>query len=351
MKIEGKTRLLWQWLLFLTALLPCFLYAQKKSPAPKAPPEPHWFLQDALPFSEGLAAVKAHDQWGYADTAGILKIDFKYPEVRSFSEGQAAVRIKKFWGHIDTLGNRRIAIRYHNVSDRQNGYTTLCYLDTCVLTDTTGRDYMRFNEMRPPCGHMLPVRSGTHWGIINIKTGDTPRSFRNDLIMSFAEGNAAFLREGLWGYFTCGGFELVDPMFEDAGPFSEGFAPVKSEGVWGYIDHKGKPRIRPHYTFAGPFSEGLAAAMMGDWGKGVWGLIDTNGTWVLEPKFRFLANYGSGLAPAESDDGKWGYVDRKGKWVIEPQYLAAQPFKNNRAAVKIGEYWGYIDPKGKLVIY
>lgn len=46
---------------------------------------------NALPFSEGLAAVEKDDQWGYIDTAGNLVIPFQFSDARPFMDGVALV--------------------------------------------------------------------------------------------------------------------------------------------------------------------------------------------------------------------------------------------------------------------
>lgn len=46
---------------------------------------------DARGFSEGLAAVKRGDKWGYINESGEVVIDFQYDRAHSFSEGKALV--------------------------------------------------------------------------------------------------------------------------------------------------------------------------------------------------------------------------------------------------------------------
>ena len=47
--------------------------------------------QDASYFSEGLAAVKQNDKWGYIDETGKTIIPFEYDYAFPFSEGVAVV--------------------------------------------------------------------------------------------------------------------------------------------------------------------------------------------------------------------------------------------------------------------
>jgi hypothetical protein len=64
-------------------------------------------LSFRLPFSEGLAAVKVGDKYGYSDAAGAVVIEAPYPTTKAFSEGLAfegGVLSLGEWGFIDKTG-------------------------------------------------------------------------------------------------------------------------------------------------------------------------------------------------------------------------------------------------------
>ncbi len=77
-------------------------------------------------FSEGLAAVRMGDSWGYIDTRGRLRIPCRYDEAKAFSAGLAAVRIHEDstgahphdarWGYVDTEGDVVIAPQFYRAS-------------------------------------------------------------------------------------------------------------------------------------------------------------------------------------------------------------------------------------------
>lgn len=89
-------------------------------------PDGKWLIpprfDDALPFSEGLAAVRVGDadtgRWGYIDTSGTFVIQPRFTGAFLFSKGLALVveddylrgqfddNYKKLnWRHIDRSGN------------------------------------------------------------------------------------------------------------------------------------------------------------------------------------------------------------------------------------------------------
>ena len=69
-------------------------------------------FDEAMPFSEGLAAVKIGTdkagKWGYIDKQGKMVIAAQFDEVTEFSNGLAAVGVgtdkARKWGYIDRQG-------------------------------------------------------------------------------------------------------------------------------------------------------------------------------------------------------------------------------------------------------
>lgn len=48
--------------------------------------------------------------------------------------------------------------------------------------------------------------------------------------------------------------------------------------------------------------------------------------------------------------GRWGYVDERGEWVIGAVYSSAFDFREDYAAVRLGDVWQYIDRRGRAVM-
>lgn len=56
-------------------------------------------------FSEGLAAVRISDRWGYIDREGVLAIPPSFIDVEPFCAGLAHVADQqRRWGYIDRSG-------------------------------------------------------------------------------------------------------------------------------------------------------------------------------------------------------------------------------------------------------
>ena len=78
------------------------------------------YFEDALPFSEGLAAVRNNGRWGYIDTNGEYVVQPQYERATSFVGGCAAVYGGGMWQIIDTTGTVRLQL-----PRRQRGHARL----------------------------------------------------------------------------------------------------------------------------------------------------------------------------------------------------------------------------------
>ncbi|MCL2221771.1 MAG: WG repeat-containing protein [Oscillospiraceae bacterium] len=79
-------------------------------------------FDDARPFSdEGYAAVMRGGKWGFIDTDGKVKIDFKFDEALSFSGHLAAVKVDGYWGYINTKGEIVIAAEFYEAKSFSQG--------------------------------------------------------------------------------------------------------------------------------------------------------------------------------------------------------------------------------------
>ena len=56
------------------------------------------------------------------------------------------------------------------------------------------------------------------------------------------------------------------------------------------------------------------------------------------------------LTPQQQMNGRYGYVNPNGRVVIRARFDDARPFREELAAVQIGNKWGFIDLQGKTVV-
>lgn len=317
---------------------------------------------DALPFSEGLAAVRHGAKWGYVDATGRRVIELRFSAATPFSEGVAAVAVGEGQQFIDPSGSTVIA--------------------------------GPFERAFPFHGGLAAVQIGGQWGFIDrsgavIVTPQfdeiderTLREFDWTHLPCFSEGLCAARAGELWGYINRSGAWAIAPRFEQASWFREGLAAVRvasseENAKTGFIDRRGHWIIEPRFESALWFSGGRAIAMVGrppandapavtgsqkedGNGNAAAGLalslvlIDAAGREVAEllPQAEELSEddllaayisiwpdldyFADGLVPAHSG-GQWGYRDRHGEWLIKPRFDVALPFRHGVAVVGIAD--------------
>jgi hypothetical protein len=309
---------------------------------------------------------KAGDKgWGYLGADGKPVIAPAWQRAMPFSEGLAAVKRDNVWGFVDEKGHPVIAPQFATANDFHDGRA------------------------------LVERRAGTFAGWIDASGALVLDAARLDVVRGedFSEGLAlAVARSRLTGFVDTSGAWVVRPQLTSATHFSGGRAYVTmQDGKTGFIDRTGKLVIelpstattgffhedlvyvhqpddkhmflRPDGQVAfeiaaaaddkpgfGEFSEGRAAYRV----KDRWGFIDATGQVVVKPKYTAVLAFSGGLAAVWDEQNHAGFIDASGKVVIKPQYTDAQPFKGGLARVekkgaKDKASWSYVNARGKVV--
>lgn len=189
-------------------------------------------------FSDGLAAARKGNLWGYLDHSMKWVIPPSFDDADGFFEGLAAVGKK-----------------------------------TSAPAPQGGR----------PGRPQKPETGGkTTWGFID-KTGKQVIAFQFEDTWRFSEGLASVKVGGKWGYIDKTGATVIQPAYDYAWPFSEGMGRVMVGTKQGFIDKTGKLVIEPKYQPAWEFSNGLARVQIKDADGFREGYINKQGEYVWEP--------------------------------------------------------------------
>lgn len=343
-------------------------------------PDNRWATFNGYPhtvFSEGLAAVRIKDRYGYVNKTGEIVIQPQFTEANPFKEGSALVAIKdpnykgqpypqtpNLYGYINREGEYIAEPQFIQGNSFEAGLASVTNL----------------------------VENGFEYGFINPE-GERVIRLNSMIYGGFYDGLASFRTEGLeaadrlYGYIDKQGTVVIQPQFKHAGRFSEGRAWVTkgfdrvcidtsgnvinptnfndvenfSDGrAWacidtqcGYLYRNG--RYSQAFNDIRPFSEGLAAVKIGE----KQGFIDREGNLVIAAQYEALGTFWR-LSP-ECDfsqgralirlDGQYGYIDKGGNRVIDPQFDEAHPFSEGLAAVRKGDQNYYIDREGETAFY
>ncbi len=336
----------------------------------------------ASDFSEGLAAVKIQDRWGYINTEGDWVIEPQFDHCGSFHENRAVVCRGNpwsggLWGYIDRNGTYVVEPQYTHTENFSCGRALVsctrtqgCFQNVwgTAFLDHDGHEVVPFysREARsfsedlaavsvPEVPNGLPSpslepmdKSNPTWGaddmlhwyqapwqLINIDGHAVTDTYSaiGDFHEGFAVARKGDLQTARFIYINREGKEVIDLGRDRGFRFSEGRAAVKSAttGSIRYINPKGLPTT-PELPFvqAKEFHEGRAAVCTRDRVRG------------------YISRLGS-----------WGFIDSSGRTVIKPQFSEAEPFYHGLSRVYVGGYRldegiadgksGYIDPSGQYV--
>jgi hypothetical protein len=327
------------------------------------------FAQTAAPPAAAVTRFpfKAGDKgWGYLGADGKSAIAPAWQKAMPFSEGLAAVKLNNVWGFVDESGATVVAPQFATANDFHDGHA------------------------------LVERRTGSFAGWIDRTGALALDAEKLDLVRGddFSEGLAlAVARSRLSGFVDASGKWVVPAQLASATRFSGGRAYVTTQdGKAGFIDRSGKLVIelpvrattgffhedlayvhqpddkhvflRPDGAVAfevpvaegdkagfGDFSEGRAAFRSG----GKWGFIDATGNVVVKPQYSAVLPFSGGFAAVWDAQNRAGFIDPTGKVVVKLGYADAQSFKGGLARVQLAqkgkdkESWVYVNPKGKVV--
>ena len=129
-------------------------------------------------FSEGLAAVKFGDKWGFINKSGKEIVSFKYNFVYNFSGGMAM--IEEYDGHdsaqgfIDKSGKEVVPLgTYHIIQNERMfsaGIAAVC-ISKCGFINKLGKEIvpLNYDMVGISSEGMAAVRFDGKWGFIRIK--------------------------------------------------------------------------------------------------------------------------------------------------------------------------------------
>jgi len=187
-------------------------------------------FQEVRDFSEGLAAVKLNDKWGFIDTLGNTVIDFQFTEEpMPFSNGRTFVKGTNYkFGLLDKTGKLLVEPTYKQVFPFNDGVATVSIMDdnyqtTFSIIDLNGKPVKAYKP------------TGKDKDIITFHSG-------------FSEGLAVAQRGYAYefGFIDAKGKVAIDYKFNQLKPFNSGLAYAETynkkdnKTTKGFIDKKGK---------------------------------------------------------------------------------------------------------------
>jgi hypothetical protein len=214
--------------------------------------------------------------WGYVDASGRAVIPATFEVALPFFEGMAAVRVNGLYGFIRSDGSFAAPPQYDKVKSFSGGHAAVLrngrwtYLRPDGAASAWDGAWLEAGSFS---AGFAPIRHGDRWGYIDER-GRPAFGVTFEESHAFNEGLAAVKLNGKYGFIDQAGRQVIAPAYDQVLDFHEGRAAVRVGARWGYIDPKGTIAIEPRFDAAGPFFNRRADVLTG----GVLGEVRANGT-------------------------------------------------------------------------
>lgn len=295
-----------------------------------------------------LFPIKEGTKWGYIDQKGNIAVAPAFEEAVNFSEGLAAVKIKGKYGFIDEKGKMVIEPAFDFVNEGEGfseGYAAVG---------------MYFNKSKSKHGWNYIDKKGS---LLFQKYFFEARAFSEGWALVDERADALTPRQ--YTFINAKGEKLTPEHYLNATRFSEGLAGASdpATNLMGFINSQGKWVIKPQFKMALAFSDGVASVLTP---QNIVQYIDKNEKVLCTYPIPYLSitDYSCGLIafPSKENSLIKGYMDKKGKVVIEPKAGLGGQFFEDMAVISQNNYdqlaalfqrggnYGYINTKGEVVI-
>ena len=233
-----------------------------------------------------LERKKVGDKLGFVDSTGNLRIAPVFDDALPFSDGLAAVKVKEHWGFIDSSGRFAVPPKFDEAFYFREGVGVVWSGNKTVLIDRSGNELARGYDVLSgvTSEERIPVSRSDKYGYLDLRGREViPLAF--GFAGTFSEGLAAVQRGAKWGYINKNGKEVIPFVFDYAGAFGGGLAPAKSGSKSGFINRSGSFAFQLDFDSASGFGIGDEVTDVSDfWTKtGRLGYVNTSGTVIWGP--------------------------------------------------------------------
>jgi hypothetical protein len=193
------------------------------------------------PNGSGLRPVRRAGKVGFVDRSGTFKIDAIYDDALPFSDGAAAVELHGLWGFIGLDGHEIVPPIYKSASYFREGVGQVESDHGSLSIDKSGAVLAASYEYLAGVTSegRIPVSRNEKNGYLDLH-GKIAIPLEYESAGTFSNGLAPVEKGGRWGYIDQDGQMSIPFIFDEAGPFASGLAPVKIGGDSGFIDKTGK---------------------------------------------------------------------------------------------------------------
>jgi len=236
---------------------------------------------------EGLMTRSRQSRVGFVDSSGQFRIPPTFDEALPFSEGMAAVKVGEKWGFIDKSGAMAITPQFEQAYYFFEGVAVAEIEKRSVLINRKGEvvasGFDRFGDIAEG---RVQVSVGRNDGFIDFAGKVVIPLIYDGAVYGFQGGITALSKDGKWGYVDRWGKVKIPFKFGEAGPFYGGkLAAAKVNGRTGFVDRTGKFKFLLPYSYTAGFTNGDVAhfwtedhrfGYVNEAGKVIWGPAPEN---------------------------------------------------------------------------
>lgn len=195
---------------------------------------------------DGYMRMQRNEKWGYLDSDFNKVSTFEYDQALPFLNGIAAVKKGEMWALINN-----------------NMEVTTDYIYDNIVVD--GREMCSYNNV-------VFVYVGDKKYLVNGNGKKICEDAFEDAAPFLSVGPVAVEMNGKWGYISSDGKKVIDYQYERGRSFTQiGYAAAKQNGKYGYIDEKNHWVIQPEFIQAKACNDHGIAAVESE--EGIWKLI------------------------------------------------------------------------------
>jgi hypothetical protein len=233
----------------------------------------------------GLMPKKINGKIEFVDRAGMVKIKPMFDNAMPFSDGVAAVKTAGLWGFIDENGHFVVPPRFDDAFYFHEGVGVVQSGDTTELIDKSGRILAAGYDVTGGviAEGRIPVGRDDKYGYLDLH-GAVAIPLRFDDALTYSEGLAAVKKGSKWGYIDTNGSTAIPFQFDFAGEFGNGLAPVRRGAESGFINHSGVFVFNLEFEYVAGFGSSEADDVSQFWTKaGDFGYVNTSGRVIWGP--------------------------------------------------------------------
>jgi hypothetical protein len=223
---------------------------------------------------------------GFVDELGRFKINPTFDDALPFSDGLAAVQIGKRWGFVDAAGRQVIQPQFTAAYYFREG-VAIAQLDSGdLLIDKSGKVLASgFGLVDMISNGRVPAKKNGRNGYLDLQ-GKVAIPLVYDAGRRFSGGLAAVRKGGKWGYVDPAGRVVISFEFDEAGEFGNDLAPARIGTRTGFINKSGRFSFDLSFKYAPGFLTGDAESnlLIAD--------ADVSRFWTTDNKFGYVNTSG-----------------------------------------------------------